>query len=153
MRQHTPPKCHCAGCDDGRRGGRPHHVELRVAQIPAPSKDVAELLKREGGAAAYEAMIADARPGPSWLIAHLDDVAGHDLSTVQGEVAACEDMVDVLLRQHPIARSQYVRELAEKLGVGEHEIRQTLNQTVRDRQTFYAEHPEQRPRQRVVRAG
>ena len=59
---------------------------------------------------------------------------------------ACEDMVDSLLNQPPIARGQYVRELAEKLEVPEREIRQTLNQVLRERATHYEEHPEDRPK-------
>lgn len=133
--------------EPGQHHSRPTHpVEVRVAQIPPPNKDVAELLQSTDGDAQYETMIREARPGPSWMIAHLDDVRGHDLNTLQGEIAACEDMVDVLLRQHPIARSRYVRELAAKLGVGEREIRQTLNQALREREAYYTANPEQRPK-------
>ncbi len=128
--------------------GKPldHRVNVRVAEIPRPYKDVADLLASNDGAAKYEAMIRNARPGQSWMIAHLDDVRGHDLTTLEGTVRACEDMVDSLLNQPPIARGQYVRELAEKLEVPEREIRQTLNQVLRERATHYEEHPEDRPK-------
>jgi hypothetical protein len=83
-REHTPPRCHRPGCNDGAHGAPTHRVEVRVAEIPPPNKDVAELLGCECGDAVYAAMLRDARPGPSWMIAHLDDVGGHDLSNLRG---------------------------------------------------------------------
>jgi DNA primase len=125
----------------------PRAVEVKVAEYPEGFRgDVADLLSLPDGPALFGQMIRNARPGPSWMISHVDEVMGHDLTTTRGQVDACEDMVDVLLRQPPIARSKYVRELAEKLEVPEHEIRQTLNEVVRERRAYYAEHPEDQPR-------
>lgn len=145
MRQHDPPGCHCRACDDK---GKPldHRVNVRVAEIPKPYKDVSDLLSSEDGPARYEAMIREAKPGPSWMIGHIEDVRKHDLTTVTGTVAACEDMVDVLLGQSPIARGVYVRELAEKLDVPEREVRQTLNDVLKAREAHYAQHPADRPK-------
>lgn len=126
-----------------------HELRLKVAEYPAGFQgDVADLLNTPGGPEAFGMMIRNARPGPSWMIANLGDVEGvseHDLTTLDGTVAACEDMVDTLLRQPPIARSAYVRELAEKLEVPEREIRQTLNQAIALRAAHYEQHPEDRP--------
>lgn len=105
-------------------------MEVRVAEIPRPYKDVAELLERDDGEARYEAMIREARPGLAWMIAHLDDVRGHDLASLEGTIAACEDLVEILVQQHPIARGHYVREFAARLGVDEREVRQALNEAV-----------------------
>lgn len=116
---------------------------IKVATLPLGVKDVDELLRGEGGDAAYEAMIRDAVPAPTWMIGHLD--ARHDLTTVKGAVDACEDMVDVLLRQHPAARARYMRELAAKIGEDESVIREMLSDAVRDRDHYYREHPDERP--------
>jgi hypothetical protein len=95
------------------------------------------------GDAAYERMIAEAKPAPSWMISNLDQ--RHDLRSIKGAVDAVEDMVDVLLRQPPVARARYVRELAAKLGEDERTVRQTLNEAIRDRDAHYQAHPEDRP--------
>lgn len=127
-------------------GKPPHVIEVKVAEIPKPYHDICDLLNAEGGDAMYEAMIANARPGPSWMIDHLDDVRGHDLTRLSGTVEACEDMLDTLIRQPPIARSVYVRELAEKLEVPERDIRQTLNAALLERENYYRQHPDERPK-------
>jgi DNA primase len=124
---------------------QPRAIRVKVAELPRGVKDVADLLNTPGGGEAFGAMIRNARDGPLWMIDHLEDVRGHDLTTLQGTVAACEDMVDTLLRQPPIARSAYVRALAQKLEVPEVEIRQTLNQTLAERAEHYQRHPEDRP--------
>lgn len=116
---------------------------IKVATLPNGIKDVDQLLNTAGGDAAYEAMIRNALPAPSWMISHLDQ--RHDLATVKGAVDACEDMVDMLLRQHPIARARYVRELAVKIGEDEADVRRTLNEAIRDRDVHYRAHPEDRP--------
>lgn len=145
-RQHEPPRCNCFPCANGTKRPASHRVTVKVADIPQPYKDVAELLVSSDGPAKYEAMIRNARPGLSWMIAHLDDVHHRNLKTLEGTVLACEDMVDALLNQPPIARGQYVRELSEKLQVPEREIRQTLNQVIRERTKHYEQHPEDRPK-------
>jgi hypothetical protein len=116
---------------------------IRVATLPTGIKDVDQLLSADGGDAQYERMVAEAEPAPLWMIHHLEQ--RHDLGTVQGAVDACEDMVDVLLRQPPVARARYVRELAAKIGEDEHTVRQTLNEAIRDRDQHYQAHPEDRP--------
>jgi hypothetical protein len=90
-------------------------------------------------------MVREARDSTVWMIQHLDDVRGHNLADIHGKAAAAVDMVDVLLAQPPVARAEYVRVLAAKLGVGEREVRQTLNEVVRDRGDYYRQHPEERP--------
>lgn len=128
-----------------------HEIRVKVAEYPSGFRgDVADLLNLPGGPEMFGAMIRNARPGPSWMIDHLEDVRGHDLTTLEGTVDACEDMIDTLLRQPPIARSAYVRELAQKLEVPEREIRQTLNQVVAERGAYYEQHPEERPRPKPV---
>jgi DNA primase len=121
-------------------------IRVKVAEFPRGYKDVADLLNTPGGGEAFGAMIRNARDGPLWMIDHLEDVRGHDLTTLKGTVDACEDMIDTLLRQPPIARSVYVRELAQKLEVPEREIRQTLNQVLAERAEHYERHPEDRPK-------
>lgn len=116
---------------------------IKVATLPSGIKDVDQLLNSPGGVARYERMIAEAVPAPSWMIGHLDQ--RHDLDTIKGAVDACEDMVDVLLRQHPIARARYIHELAAKLGEDEADVRRMLNEAIRDRDAYYREHPEDRP--------
>lgn len=143
-RRHAPPTCKCFVCSDGRKGAA-HPVSLKVAEIPAPHKDVAELLAVDGGEARYEAMIREARPGLMWMIDHLEDVRGHDLTTTEGLVNACEDLVDALLSQPPIARGQYVRELAQKMEIPEQDIRDTLGLVMKERGAYYRQHPEERP--------
>lgn len=139
--------------DDGSRS-RPKEVRLKVAEYPAGFQgDVADLLNTPGGSEAFGQMIRNARAGPSWMIGNVGDIPGvteHDLTTLAGQVDACEDMVDVLLRQPPIARSAYVRELAEKLAVPEREIRQTLNEVLAEREEHYQRHPEERPKPAAV---
>lgn len=121
-------------------------LRLKVAEYPEGFQgDIADLLNSPGGGEAFGAMIRNARPGPSWMIKNLEEVRGHDLTTLQGTVDACEDMVDTLLHQPPIARAAYVRELAQKLEVPEAEIRQTLNQCLKERSEHYQQHPEDRP--------
>lgn len=143
-RKHDPPTCHCTVCDD--QGKPVHHITaIKVADIPPPHKDVADLLTSEGGDAKYEEMIANARPGPSWMIAHLDDVGHHQLETVEGQVAASHDMVDILLRQHPVARERYAAELAEKLGCSVGAIKETLDEALGLRRAYYERHPTERP--------
>lgn len=119
---------------------------IKVAQIPKPFKDVDELLQSEGGDVAYQAMIADAAPSVSWMIAHLEDVRGHDLTTAKGAVDAAEDMVDVLLRQHPIARMRYARELAEVLGESIDAVWEMLQDTLTLREAYWTAHPHERPK-------
>lgn len=121
-------------------------IRVKVAEFPRGYKDVADLLNTPGGGEAFGDMIRNARDGPLWMIDHLEDVRGHDLTTLKGTVDACEDMIDTLLRQPPIARSVYVRELAQKLEVPEREIRQTLNQVLAERAEHYERHPEDRPK-------
>lgn len=116
---------------------------IKVATLPKGVKDVDDLLSSDGGDTAYELMIAEAKPAPSWMISNLDQ--RHDLTTPYGAADACEDMVDVLLRQPPVARARYVRELAAKIGEDERTVRQTLNEAIRDRDAHYREHPEDRP--------
>jgi hypothetical protein len=124
---------------------QPRAIRVKVAELPRGVKDVADLLNTPGGGEAFGAMIRNARDGPLWMIDHLEDVRGHDLTTLQGTVAACEDMVDTLLRQAPIARSAYVRALAEKLEVPEIEIRETLDEVLEQRAAYYQQHPADRP--------
>jgi len=116
--------------------GKGGYKLLRVATFPNGIKDVDQLLNTEGGDARYERMIAEARPGMTWMIDHLDSPElhpGRDLSTPQGAQEAVEDIVDTLARQPAIARMRYVRELAVKLGMPEAQLRQALNETVRER--------------------
>jgi hypothetical protein len=121
-------------------------IRVKVAEYPDGfGGDIADLLNTPGGPAAFGEMIRSARDGPVWMIEHLDDVRGHDLSDAVGKSAAAADMVDILLGQPPIARAEYVRALARKLQVDEREIRQTLNEVLADRGAYYGTHPEARP--------
>lgn len=125
-------------------------IQVKVAEFPTGVKDVADLLNTPGGGEAFGAMIRNARDGPLWMIDHLENVRGHDLTTLQGAVDACEDMVDALLRQPPIARSAYVRALAQRLEVPEIDIRETLDEVLEERAAHYQQHPEDRPTTPVV---
>lgn len=109
----------------------------RVLDGTEGNADVADLLNRPDGAETFGRLIREARPGPSWMIAHLDDVRGHDLDTAEGAADACEDIVDALLHTHPVARARYVQELALKLAVPEQAIRQSLNETLRLRREHH----------------
>lgn len=120
-----------------------HTTVLKVATMPNGVKDVADLLQSENGPAMYEAMIRNARPATSWMIDHLD--TRHDLTQPQGKVDACADIVDVLLGQPPVARAAYVKELSEKLGVPERDLRMQLNESVLERGLYYDRHPQERP--------
>ena len=125
-------------------------IRLKVAEYPDGfDGDVADLLNTPGGPEAFGAMIRNARPGPSWMIEHVDDVGGLDLSTVEGKVAATEDLVDMLLHQPPIAREKYVAELAEKLGCSQAAIKETLDETLALRRGYYIQHPQERPWRRA----
>lgn len=131
---------------DSRRDSK--EIRLRVAEFPEGVHDVADLLNTPGGADAFGAMIRNAKPGPSWMIANVGDVPGvseHDLTTIDGKVAATEDLIDMLLRQPPIAREKYVVELAEKLECSIEAVKETLDETLAMRRGYYAQHPKERP--------
>ena len=122
------------------------HIRVKVAEYPEGFQgDVADLLNTPGGPAAFGAMIRNARPGPLWMIDHLEDTRGHDLSSAYGKDRAAADLVDVLLAQPPIARAEYVRALAARLEVDEREVRQTLNEVLRERGEYYRVHPAEQP--------
>lgn len=126
-----------------------HEIKRKVAEFPAGFHgDVADLLNTPGGAEVFGAMIRNARDGGSWRIDHLGDIPGvtdHDLSTIDGKVAAVEDMVDMLLHQHPVAREKYITELAAKLECSEEAIKESLDETLQLRQAYYERHPRERP--------
>lgn len=129
-------------------GPDPKIVRLKVAEFPKGVKDVADLLNTPGGADAFGAMIRNARPGPSWMISNVGEIPGvteHDLSTVDGKVAATGDLIDMLLRQPPIAREQYAAELAAKLDCSVAAVKETLDEALALRRGYYAQHPQERP--------
>lgn len=131
---------------DSRRDSK--EIRLKVAEFPEGVKDVADLLNTPGGAEAFGAMIRNAKPGPSWMIENvgsIPDVSEHDLTTLDGKVDAAEDLVDILLHQHPIAREKYVKELADRLKCSEAAIKEMLDETLQIRQAYYQQHPQERP--------
>lgn len=118
-------------------------VVIKVATLPAGVKDVDELLNTAGGDAAYERMIVEAVPAPSWMIGHLEQ--RHNLTTPNGAEAACEDIIDVLLRQHPVARFRYARELAQILDVPIESVDDMLQNVVLERLAYWRAHPDEKP--------
>lgn len=125
---------------DERVQGEP---SLRVATVPEPHKDVDDLLRSEDGPAKFEAMVNAARPAPSWMIDHLD--TRHDLSSPNGAAAATEDMLDLLIRQHPVARFRYARELSTKLGVPLEAVSTMLKDALLEREVHWRTHPFDKP--------
>ena len=107
-----------------------HRVLLRVATLPK-GKDVDELLRMEGGPALFQRAIDEAPTATAWMIEHLDD--RHDLSLPEGKQEAAEDMVLHLASLPAIERGEYVRQLAQTLGVPESDLRMALNECWRDR--------------------
>jgi hypothetical protein len=112
-------------------------VWLEVATIPEGYHDVDDVL-RFGGDSVYDHMLANARPAVSWMIGNLN--RKHDLRTLQGRVAACDEVLDSLLRAHPIERAEYVRELASALDTDEADVRRALNEVLASRGEF--RHPD-----------
>lgn len=98
---------------------------MRIATIPKPYKDVDALLVGAGGAA-YEAMIAAAKPAPAWMIDNIES-HGYELETPEGQQDAADAMLSTLLSLPLIERTAYVRQLAERLELGEVEMRRALN--------------------------
>lgn len=117
----------------------PKPPRIRVMDIPAVYGDVAGIFEVEGpvvGSSIFEGLIESAVPGPTWLIANLDNESlfpERDLADPHEAVEACLDVMDVLAAQHPVARTLYVRELAAKLAVDERTIRQSLNEAIKER--------------------
>lgn len=120
-------------------------VRIMELKKEAPGyKDPADLFENHPDPGpVWERMIANAKPATSWAIDHLDE--RHNLTTPNGASDACADMVDALLNQPPVARARYIRELAKKLGEDEHWIRATLNDAIRERGSYYEEHPDEEP--------
>lgn len=117
---------------------------LKVMEHPAGYDDPADLfLRHPEPEAAWERMVAEAKPAPTWLIGKLHE--RHDLETVRGQLDACEDMVDVLVRQHPVARHIYARQLAAELGATVESVYEMLSTVVAERQAYWREHPHERP--------
>jgi hypothetical protein len=117
---------------------------LRIAEVPEPYDDPADLFARAPNPGAlWERMIAEAKPAPTWMIGKLG--TRHDLETVRGQINACEDMVDVLVRQHPIARHVYARQLAAELAAPLESVYEMLDVAVRERLVYWREHPAERP--------
>lgn len=119
-------------------------TSLRIAQVPEGYDDPADLfLRHPAPGAAWERMVAEAKPAPTWQISKLHEQ--HDLTSVRGQVNACEDMVDTLLRQAPVARHIYARQLAAELDTTVEAVYETLETLVAERLTYWREHPNERP--------
>lgn len=118
-------------------------VVIKVATLPAGVKDVDDLLKLDGGDQAYERMIAEAKPAVSWMIDNLHQ--RHKLDEPQGAANGVEDLVDVLLRQHPVARFRYARELAARLDVPIEGVWESLQDAILDRERYWQAHPNEKP--------
>lgn len=127
-REHTPDSVDgCTGCLCEHKPPVRHRTRVRVAQIPRPHKDVADMLAAPGGAQAYERMIAEAKPGPAWMIDNLE-THGYTLTTPEGQQDAVDAMLATLLSLPRIERGAYVRQLAERLEIPETELRMALNE-------------------------
>lgn len=95
----------------------PLGIELEVTTLPSGS-DPCELLLSEGGKAAFDAVIEDARDWFAWTLAGLEGLSGASLA------AAADDVFALLARlRKPVERSARLGEMAAALGLPEADVR------------------------------
>src|SRR5579859_5561772 len=123
-----------SGMDAAERGlGIFEQAELpvRVAVLPGGA-DPDEFL-REKGVEAFRAVLAGARSVFDYRFAMAS--ARHDGRTVEGKVGIVDEMSQlIIIAPNPVRQSEYVRLLAERLGVREDAIRGQFRRLAKDRE-------------------
>lgn len=115
-----------AGVDAAERGLQifdQAELPVRVAVLPGEADPDAFL--RKEGPEAFQAALRDARP---LFEARLAMAAGrHDARTVEGKVGIVDEMAQLIITaSNPVRQAEYVRLLAEHLGVREDAVRGQL---------------------------
>ena len=127
-----------SGMDAAERGlGIFEQAELpvRVAVLPGGA-DPDEFL-RDKGAEAFRQVLAGAQSVFDYRFAMAS--ARHDVRTVEGKVGIVDEMSQlIIIASNPIRRSEYVRLLAERLGVREDAIRGQIGRLAKARETLSA---------------
>jgi len=123
-----------SGMDAAERGlGIFEQAELpvRVAVLPGGA-DPDEFL-REKGMEAFRALLAGAQSVFDYRFAMAS--ARHDGRTVEGKVGIVDEMSQlIIIAPNPVRQSEYVRLLAERLGVREDAIRGQIRRLAKDRE-------------------
>src|SRR5579859_8030917 len=123
-----------SGMDAAERGlGIFEQAELpvRVAVLPGGA-DPDEFL-REKGMEAFRALLAGAQSVFDYRFAMAS--ARHDGRTVEGKVGIVDEMSQlIIIAPNPVRQSEYVRLLAERLGVREDAIRGQIRRLSKDRE-------------------
>lgn len=104
----------------------PRRVRVRVATIPAPYKDPADLIQG-AGADAFGQVIRAAQPASAWVVDHVEDL-GADLHTPEGQTGVAELLFDMLLALPAIERDARVQQLAKRVDLPPALLRQALNE-------------------------
>ena len=123
-------------------------MNIKIATIPQPYKDVAELLDSDGGDAKYEHMVATATPAMYWMIEHISDK--YDLSAPAGLVRACDYVLEFMVQEHPAARAKYIEALAAKLEVPEQSVWEAFSDMLNKLNTHYRQQPNPTPALRTL---
>jgi DNA primase len=123
-----------SGMDAAERGlGIFEQAELpvRVAVLPGGA-DPDEFLRKKG-VEAFRAVLAGARSVFDYRFAMAS--ARHDGRTVEGKVGIVDEMSQlIIIASNPVRQSEYVRLLAERLGVREDAIRGQFRRLAKDRE-------------------
>jgi len=123
-----------SGMDAAERGlGIFEQAELpvRVAVLPGGA-DPDEFL-RDKGAEAFREVLAGARSVFDYRFAMAS--ARHDGRTVEGKVGIVDEMSQlIIIAPNPVRQSEYVRLLAERLGVREDAIRGQIRRLAKNRE-------------------
>lgn len=113
-------------------------LHVKVARLPS-GQDPAELIRSEGGTEAWKKAIKDAKD----IIAFLLDVLEERMPERDRFRRAVETVVLPFVSDtaSPIAREQYVREIAERLKVSESAVAETLRTVTSDTPRVSQEKP------------
>jgi DNA primase len=98
-------------------------LPVRVAVLPGGTDPDAYL--RQHGAEAFRRLLAEAQPIFQYRLAMA--VRRHDPETVEGKVGIVDEVAQLITTvSHPVRQAEYIRLLAERLGVREDAVRGQL---------------------------
>jgi DNA primase len=122
-----------SGADAAERGlaiCEQAELPVRVAVLPGGEDPDAYLRSR--GADAFRRALAEARPVFDYKMEM--SYRRHDVRTVEGKVGIVDEISQLIISvPNPVRQAEYVRLLAERLGVREDAVRSQIRRTERDK--------------------
>lgn len=110
-------------------------LRLQVLDIPDPEDPDTYL--RKYGAEAFEALIAQARPYTAYFLDKL--IERHDLSNPVDKSLAAKNAIAALLKlPDAVLRDEYLRYLADRLGIDETALREQMQTNTRKTSSAFA---------------